>query len=433
MVTSRPAESTPQARSRQRPIRAWSRLLRLLMALVLAVGTGGCQPRETDSEAGTLHVLIGTPSSESLTAESIETDMGEFKTLIDGFRELHPEVTLTFAVFQESRLMDELRRRNAAGLAPDLVLMSAARALQLEHHHLIRSVRITPEEARQLEIQGLSRVAVDGGRFAGVPVLQEPQLACFNRSQLPRSPATVDELIAMARNGTAFGLAVDPTQVFWSAGSLGAMQPILAALDNQPLSIGDKARIITWLQWLQTLNLQREVAFLPDKDHLVAQLARGELDWIPCRCGNIPLLKRHLGDRLGVAPLPDGPGGPPSPITRQLVWGFGLNSSQQQQHLAETLVRFSINPLTQRTVTLTTLEVLPANRLALPSMGISPTIDAMLESQKQGQLGHRFSRWAIEDGGRMQTIRELLVSVIFGELSPQQATDQLVSLEEPQR
>lgn len=429
MVISRPAESTAKVGERRRGILPGRGLLRLLLALVLAVGTGGCQPHETDSDAGTLHVLIGTPSSETLTAESIETDMGEFKTLIDGFRELHPSVVLTFSVFQESRLTDELQRRNAAGLAPDLVLMSAARALQLEQRHLIRSVTIPADQSRQLEMQGLARVAVDGGRFAGVPVLQEPQLACFNRSHLARPPATVDELITMAQNGTAFGLAVDPTQVFWSAGSLGATQPILAALGNERINAGDRMRIITWLRWLQTLNLQQEVTFLPDKDHLVDRLARGELDWIPCRCGNIPLLKRHLGDRLGVAPLPDGPGGPPSPITRQLVWGFGLNSSQQQQQLAETLVRFSINPLTQRTVTLTTLEVLPANRLALPSVGISPIIDAMLESQKQGQLGHLFSRWAVEDSGRIQKIRELLVSVIFGELTPEQATDRLISLE----
>jgi len=418
-----------RARGKRRAFIPGRSLLCLLTGLALAAVTAGCQPRATDRDGGTLHVLIASPSGESLTAESVETDLGEFKTLIDGFRALHPRVTLAFAVFQESRLMDELRRRNAAGLAPDLVLMSASRAVHLERHQLIKSVTIPADELSQLEMEGLSRVDLGNNHFAGVPVLQEPQLACFNRSRMPNPPATVDELIQMARKGFAFGLSVEPSQVYWSTGSLGATPSVLAALENKRLSADEKSQITAWLRWVQNLNLNQEVSFLPDKDHLVNQLARKELDWIPCRCGNIALLKRYLGDSLGVAPLPSGPGGPPSPITRQLVWGFGLNSSPNQQRLAEQLVRFSINPLSQRTLTLSTLEVLPANRLALPAVGTSPIIDAMLQSQKHGQYGHVFGRLVTEEGDRITKVRELLVAVIFGELTPEQATDRLIMIE----
>lgn len=396
------------------------------LAALLALFSSGCQGNDPDDDSGTLHVLVGTPSNEALTAESVATDLGEFKTLIDGFRELHPRVTLTFAIFQESHLESELQRRNAAGLAPDLVMLTAARAVHLEKQHLLRPVTIPAQDLQQLEMQGLTRVALGNRLYAGVPVLQEPQLACFNRSRLPDPPQTVEELLAMAHRGAAFGLAVDPAHLFWSAGALGAGPAVLAALEHQPLSPQDRTRIINWLGWLQTRNLQQEISFLPDKDHLVNQLARKQLDWIPCRCGNIALLRRHLGDRLGVAPLPGGPGGAASPITRQLVWGFGVNSSPRQQQLADQLVRFSINPLTQRTVTLTTLAVLPANRLALPSAGTSSVVDVLLQSQKMGMTGHRFSRLTAEDSQRLGALRALLVGVIFGELTPEQATDRLI-------
>lgn len=399
-----------------------------LLALSLLLLATGCQRNDPDAESGTLHVLIATPSSEALTAESVETDLGQFKPLIDGFRELHPNVTLAFAIFQESHLMEELRRRNAAGLAPDLVLMSATRAMQLEQSGLIRPVTIPKDELRQLEMEGLTRVTVNDRHFAGVPVLQEPQLACYNRSRLPNPPRSVAELVTQAQNGISFGMAVDPAQLFWSAGSLGARKDVLASIEHEPLSPVERARITGWMAWLQTMNLQQVMSFLPDKDHLVEQLARQELDWIPCRSGNIALLKHHLGDRLGVAPLPVGPGGPPSPITRQMVWGFGVNSSPSQQQLAEQLVRFSINPLTQRTITLRTLEALPANRLALPPAGASPEVDAMLQSQQQGVLGHHFNRLIAEDPRRLEALHALMAAVVFGELTPEKATDRLIQI-----
>ncbi len=411
-------------------IRQRLRALLATLGAVLALSITGCQPRLSTPEGGTLHVLIGNPSNEALTAEMVETSLGEFRSLIEGFRELHPEVTITFTVLQESRLMDELQRRTTAGLAPDLMMVSAARALQLNRHKLIREVSIPAEQLEQLSMEGLARVELVGHRYAGVPVLEEPQIACFNRSRLPAAPATVEDLSRIAETtGRTFGLTVDPTQLFWSAGSLGAREAILKALDRKPLTADEKSKITTWLRWLQTLNLKQQVSFLPDKDHLVDRLARQELDWIPCRCGNIARLKLHLGDRLAVAPLPSGPGGPASPITRQLVWTFGLNSSPHQQELADDLVRFSINPLAQSSLTLSTLELLPANRLALPSAGSSETLDALLQSQKDGSTGHLFSRLMADKEDRLQKMGRILVAVIFQELTPEQGTARLIRME----
>lgn len=413
-------------RGRERRRRRRTRLGAVLLALTAATG---CQPVAHQGRSGTLHVLIGTPSNEALTAETIETSVSQFSTLIDGFRELHPEVTLSFSVLQESRLSEDLERRTAAGLAPDLMLVSAARAVQLEQQGLIREVSIPPEQLKQVPMQGLTRVAIRGHRYAGIPVLQEPQVACFNRSRLSRAPETVEELITLAQTTTAsFGFSVDPIELFWSTGSLGAREAILRVLADQPLSTEEKARITLWLRWLQTLNLELRISFLPDKDQLVQRLAQRNLDWIPCRSGNISLLRRHLGAKLGVAPLPGGPGGPASPITRQLVWSFGRNSTPRHHRMAENLVRFSISPLAQRTLTLTTLRVLPANRLALPRTGTSMTMDALLQSDADGTKGHLFARLMAEDVDFLKSVRQILVAVIFEDLTPEQGTARLLDL-----
>jgi maltose-binding protein MalE len=423
-----------QSRDQAPPVQPIKQRLRTLLATlgaVLALSVTGCQPPLDTGEWGTLHVLIGTPSSEALTAETVESSLGEFRGLIEGFRELHPGVKVTFTVLHESRLIAEMQRRTAAGLAPDLMLVTAARAVQLDRHKLIGDVTIPPDQLKQLSMEGLARVELVGNRYAGVPVLEEPQIACFNRSRLPNAPATVDELSRIAETtGTTFGLSVDPPQLYWSAGSLGAKDAVLKALARKPLSADDKARITAWLRWLQTLNLQKQVNFLPDTDHLVNQLANQEVDWIPCRCGNIARLKRHLGDNLAVAPLPSGPGGPSSPITRQLVWTFGLNSSPQQQKLANALVRFSINPLSQHALALSTLQVLPSNRLALPDTGSSASMDALLQAQKDGNTGHLFARLMSEKDGRLEKMRDILVSVVFQDLTPEQGTARLIQMED---
>ena len=413
-------------RGRERRRRWTASLGVILLAMTAATG---CQPVAHEGKSGTLHVLIGTPSNEPLTAETIETSVGEFSTLIDGFRELHPEMNLSFSVLQESRLNEDLERRTAAGLAPDLILVSASRAVQLEQQGLIREVSIPPEQLKQLPMQGLTRVAIRGHRYAGIPVLQEPQVACFNRSRLSRAPGTVEELVTLAQTTTAsFGFSVDPIELFWSTGSLGAREALLRALADQPLSAEETTRITLWLRWLQALNLELRISFLADKDQLVKRLAQRELDWIPCRSGNISLLRRHLGAKLGVAALPGGPGGPASPITRQLVWSFGRNSTPRQHRMAENLVRFSISPLAQRTLTLTGLRVLPANRLALPRPGVSMTMDALLQSDANGTKGHLFARLMAEDVDFLRDVRRILVAVIFEDLTPEQGTARLLDL-----
>lgn len=430
---SRPSDQGVMVRLRNGMQFGRQRLMTLLATLgaVLALSSSGCQPLRQASHQGSLHVLIGIPGSEALTTETVGTSLEEFRSLIEGFRELHPEATVTFRILQESQLLAELQRRTAAGLAPDLMLVSAARALQLDQLKLIREVAIRPSELSQLSMEGLSALQLANQSFAGVPFLEEPQIACFNRSRLPAAPATVDELVRLAETtDTSIGLSVDPSQLYWSTGSLGARDAILKALGNEPLSTDDKGKITNWLRWLQALNLQQRVNFFPDRDHQVNQLAHQKVDWIPCRCGNIALLKLHLGNRLGIAPLPSGPGGPSSPITRQLVWTFGLNSTPHQKKLAEDLVHFSITPLAQRSLMISNLDVLPANQRALPKSGESGTLDAMLESQKNGRTSHRFARLMAESEGRIHQVRQILMEVIFQEITPEEGTDRLIQMEE---
>jgi hypothetical protein len=80
---------------------------------------------------------------------------------------------------------DALRFRQQGGLGPDLLLVNSRTALELYRRQLVQSVRFPPELLEQIDPDMLQRVRLGDGSLVGLPVLQLPQLACFNRERLP--------------------------------------------------------------------------------------------------------------------------------------------------------------------------------------------------------------------------------------------------------
>jgi hypothetical protein len=116
------------------------------------------------------------------------------------------------------------------------------------------------------------------------------------------------------------------------------------------------------LTWLRQLALQSRVDISSGPRELVEGLESGRLSWIPCYSASLAHLERSMGKRLGVAPLPGGPAGPPTPFGTVMVMALGSDSSPPQRWLALQLAELSLDPLVQREITLESLMVLPANR-----------------------------------------------------------------------
>jgi ABC-type glycerol-3-phosphate transport system substrate-binding protein len=288
----------------------------------------------------------------------------------------------------------------------------------------------------------VDRVTTAAG-VSGLPVYNLFTLACFDRQTVPRPPASLDELISLAASGRPIGVAVDPIGIWWSAGALGAqdaMVPILTGNPRVATAITtasptvDRAALLAWLTWLRQLALQSRVDIASGPRELVEGIESGRLSWIPCYSASLAHLERSMGKRLGVAPLPGGPAGSPTPFGTVMVLALGSDSSPPQRRLALQLAELSLDPLVQREITLESLMVLPANRFVSVPVASSGRLAALEQAQRQFDERSKLLTASFSADRLRRTqplVEDLLWKVMLGVVTPQQGTEALLRLSPP--
>ena len=407
-----------------------------LVALALLLPLAGCQSLPL-LRRQTLHVTLAlSPGMEWLSADF--RGGRSWAPLLKAFARVHPEVHVQFAVVPEANLADELARSHRQGLGPDLLLVRGSMAKELLAQGL---ASVMPRSAEveatvtTIESRALHVVRTPRG-LAGLPVFSEPSLACYDNQLEAEPPASTEALLALAAGGRPIGLSVDPVGLWWSVGALGARQALLPLLTGKrPVAAErepDRAAIVAWLSWLRQAAQQSRVDLAAGPEELAQGLESGRLTWIPCFSLAIPRLERAMGSRLGVAPLPSGPGGLPSPYSTLRVWALGADSSAHQRRLAIDLARFTLDPGVQRGLALESHVLVPVNRFAAIPVASSGRLAALAEAQRQyqqtsvsGDLSLATTRMA-----RILPILESVVSqVMEGVISPRQGAEVLLKLE----
>ena len=388
---------------------------------------GGCGGRSVLPRV--LYIAIGTNSDQTINAELHREFTERLTQLAKGFQRLHPHTSFQFSVYPEGELIAEMGRRHQAGLEPDLLFVNGDTAVELLRAGLAEPFPASAELLASLEPLELARMRTSQGELAGLPVLSQVQVSCFNRSRLARAPASVEDLLAASASGHPVGLSVDFTNLFWSAGSLGALPGIARALRGGQPSPLERQQIERWLAWLQDASSQQWVTFYGSQQSVEREFRAGRVDWLPCRSTALPQLRQALGSRLGVAPLPTGPGGAQaSPINRLRVWALGSNSTPSSRRLAIAFGHYSVNPLVQRDLTLGSQTVLPANRYVRVPVQSSSTLRAMATAGQQGRLSNRLLPLLRAQDPRRERLETVIRNVVFGEMGPAGASDQLIAI-----
>ncbi|MBM5823751.1 MAG: hypothetical protein FJ082_15240 [Cyanobacteria bacterium K_Offshore_surface_m2_011] len=396
----------------------------LLLTLPLSL-LSGCvlAPEEL---RGTAYLAISVEGDQPLTKAILQEEVLQAQAIVAAFRQLHPHVAIETNLLRESAFIEEVRRRQAAGLGPDLMLVAGSTAHALVEADLARSLELPQTTRRQVDPDSLARLEIPPRGLAGLPILRRPQLACFNRTRLAASPTSTDDLLREARGGLRVGLAVESRSLFWSTGPLGADRAIIAAAAGRPLAAGEREGLQRWLAWLSAANFNQQVFIEPDPEALVQGLLERRLDWIPCNSGNLSRLRGTLGASLGVSDLPGGPYGPPTPITRLRVLAFGTDSTARQRNVAEALAVFALNPWIQSTLTSDNQDMLPTNRFVPPSALHTPVLKAMQRSVRQADASDAIARLLPAGDPRDRELTRLVTAVAFGEITATEATGAVV-------
>jgi hypothetical protein len=381
---------------------------------------------------GTLYIAIGV-SQEAMDTE-LQKEVRERTALLQAsFRSLQPRVRLQVETFNEESLRNELFVRNRTGLSPDLLLVNESTAQELARERLISTVSFPAVVLDQLEAGSVVRVRRADGTLTGLPMELQPLVACFDQRRVRRSPATLTELLALSAKGMEVGLSLDAVNLAWTLGPLGAIDAVGDLLAGAPVTPAMRTSLNGWLQWLRAADLQQRVTFYPTETELLKELMVGTLDWIPCRSINITRLRSRLGRNLGVSPLPSGPFGAASPITRERVLAFGVNSSPHQRQLALALARFAISPLHQRDMVLRNQFVLPVNRKVAPPVSSSSVVAAMVEGRRQSVQSSTLRLVGKTSKSQRDAWQALLTRFLFDDLSQQDALKGLIDLLDGER
>ncbi|MCT0206409.1 extracellular solute-binding protein [Synechococcus sp. CS-1332] len=376
---------------------------------------------------GTLYIAVGV-SEEALDTE-LQKEIRERTALLQSsFRTLQPRVRLQVETFPEESLRNELVVRNRTGLSPDLMLVNESTAQELARERLISTVSFPAVVLNQLDAGSVVRVRRTDGTLTGLPLELQPLVACFDRRRVRRSPATLTELLALSAKGMEVGLSLDAVNLAWTLGPLGAIDAVGNLLAGAPATPLMRTSLNGWLQWLRAADLQQHVTVYPTETEMLKELMVGTLDWIPCRSINLTRLRSRLGRNLGVSPLPSGPFGAASPITRERVLAFGVNSSPGQRQLAMALARFAISPLHQRDMVLRNQYVLPVNREVAPPVRSSSVVAAMVDGRQQSMRRSTIRLVGKTSKSQRDAWQALLTRFLFDDLSQQDTLKGLIDL-----
>ena len=306
--------------------------------------------------------------------------------------------------------------------------MNGDTALQLLAKGLVDPFPERGVNLRLFNPQVIKRLRSPSGELAGLPLMVQTQLACFHRKRLPAAPATLAELLQTSAQGHPVGLSMEAYNLFWTVGSLGALDAIDTAAAGRQPSLHQQQRIERWLGWLQNASNQQRVTFYASQPSMEAEFVAGRLDWFPCRSTALPRLRKTLGEALGVAPLPNGEGGTASPINHLRVLTLGTNSSRGSRQRALAYSHFSLNPLSQRNLTLGSQVVLPANRFVQVPTNSSAVLGAIVTSAEQGNQTNTLVELIHSSDPRVPAIQALFTNLVFGEVRPGSAAQSLVTI-----
>lgn len=415
-----PPAQQPQPTARRR--RHAAGLIGLLSCLALT----GCVPgRELPN---LLYIVGGSNSDQSITGDLMLEFRERLELLAGGYRNLQPSTRFQMAIYPEDAMVAEIGRRNKAGLGPDLLLVKGDTALQLLRVGLVDPFPASPSQLTQFNPEDLNRLKDSHGRLAGLPVLIQTQVACFNNKRIGAPPASLQELLNAGASGKRVGLTLDPYNLFWSLGSLGAINAFKQALAGQTPTPNERQAIKDWFTWLQNANSQQRITFYATQQEMEAEFIAQRLDWIPCRSTSLIQLRRSLGNDLGVAPLPDGEGQRASPINRLRVIALGRNSTGAARQRAVAFSRYSINPFTQRRLTLGSQTVLPANRFVQVPVQSSQVLRTFVTAEEQGRQATPLAAMLKSNDKRISLIKGLVTEQVFGEVNPDSATNELIEI-----
>lgn len=196
------------------------------------------------------------------------------------------------------------------------------------------------------KLDGVSKLGVDGmtldGKLYGIPESLKAVVFWYNTSMLPAAPKTTDDLKKLMTDGTPVGMNYGCYHMFGFFSSFGGsiFDPSWKVVADQGTGVVDT---FTYLNDLYQISKKNGWA-KNDSDGL-APFNEGKLAAIMNGNWAMADYRKALGDKLALAPLPAGPGGPAKPMLG--VDGYYINPNSANKDAAVAVALYLTNAASQ--------------------------------------------------------------------------------------
>ena len=308
----------------------------LVIASMVLTACGGA-PAATEAPAATAGEVTfwhayGTGSAEetALTKllEQAKTDL--------------PNININVLQVPFNDIFNKYRTDVAAGGGPDMFIAPNDSLGDDVRAGLIAD--ITDLAAGKLE--GVNQLGIDGmtldGKLYGIPESLKAVALWYNKDLLPTPPATTDELKALMEDGKYVAMAYSCYHIYGFYDAFGGdiFDADWKVVADQGTGVTDAITYLNDLYQISKTNGWSK----NDSDGL-APFTEGQA--VAITNGNWAMgdYRTALGDKLGVAPLPEGPAGPAAPMLG--VDGFYFNPNSANQEAALEVALYLTNPASQ--------------------------------------------------------------------------------------
>ncbi len=240
--------------------------------------------------------------------------------IVDAYRKANPDVTLYVFQVSYDQIFTKWETAVMAGGGPDMFTAPNDNLGREARAGLIRDIT----NVMKGKLDGVAPFAIDGltmdGRLYGVPMLPKALALYYNKSTIPKPPATTDELMALVKSGKNLVLNAG---VYYNFGWFRAFGNVPWNAKGEcvnTLAIADA------YHYLADLSIADSNIFQTDSAKQASMFQHFQADMTVDGPWKLEDYKKALGNKLGVVPMPAGPKGKAGPLTGIDGWYLNPNS-----------------------------------------------------------------------------------------------------------
>jgi arabinogalactan oligomer/maltooligosaccharide transport system substrate-binding protein len=295
-----------------------------IMVTIMLVACGGAATPAAEEGPVTISLWhayqTGSAEEETLT------------TLVANAEEHFPNYTIEVLQVPFDQIFNKWQTEVAAGGGPDMFVAPNDDLGNWVRGDLVANL----DDYLAGRLDGVSETGVEGmkvdGSLYGVPESAKAVALYYNKSLVDTPPATTDELLAAVEGGAPITFFIGAYHMFGWSGAFGGQ-----LMDSEGKCIADQGG---WAEALAYLVALKDAGAVMDADYGVAEapFRAGESAFFVNGPWALADYRADLGDNLGVALMPSGPGGNADPLNG--IDGFYINPNSENKQDAVELALF---------------------------------------------------------------------------------------------